>query len=245
MKSVVWILLVVASFFPAGCDKEDGVDPSNPADSPYVVTIDPADFFPGDSITGNLYFPLSVGKTLTYEGEDEDGVPVTVEEIITDSIKTIMGVACRVVRAREYENDVLVEDTYDWYAQDRDGNVWYFGEDTHEIENGVPVNSSGSWTAGVDGALPGIIMLAEPLVGVWYRQEYYKGEAEDVAQVLSIGETLTVQYGTFTNCLRTLEYALLEPGVEENKIYAPGIGLLRAEGTKGEGGYEDLVSITP
>ena len=245
MKSLVWILLVAVFLFPTGCDKDNELDLSNPADSPYVVTIDPGDFLPGDSITGNLYFPLTVGKTLTYEGEDEDGVPVTVVENITDSIKTIMGVACRVVRAREYENDDLVEDTYDWYAQDRSGNVWYFGEDTHEIENGVPVNSSGSWTAGTDGALPGIIMLAEPLVGVWYRQEYYQGEAEDVAQVLSIGETLTVPYGTFSNCLRTLEYALLEPGIEENKIYAPGIGLLRAVGTKGEGGFEDLVSITP
>ncbi|MBL7996239.1 hypothetical protein JNM05_12790 [bacterium] len=245
MKKTIWITVALAAFILPGCDKEESdANFTNPADSPYAVTIDPADFLPGDSITGNTYFPLIVGQTMIYEGFD-DGESETVEVIVMDSIKTIMGVDCRIVRDKAFENDELVEDTFDWYAQDRSGNVWYFGEDTHEIENNVPVNSDGSWEAGVDGALPGILMFAEPIVGVWYRQEYYKGEAEDVAQVLSIGETLTVPYGTFTNCLRTLEYPLLEPGNEENKIYAPGIGLLRAVATKGGSGFEELVSITP
>jgi hypothetical protein len=105
------------------------------------------------------------------------------------------------------------------------------------------VSTSGSWESGVDGALPGIIMMQDPLIGIWYRQEYYKGEAEDVAQVLSIGETMTVPYGTFTNCLRTLEYNPLEPGVEENKIYAPGVGLLRAVATRGGSELEELVAV--
>ena len=244
MKSLTGFFFIVAILFSSGCDKDEA-NISNPANSPYAVTIDPADFLPADSIIGNTYYPLVEGQTMTYLGENEDGDSVRVEVTVTDSIKTISGVACRVIRDKGFEKGELTEDTYDYYAQDRSGNVWYFGENTHELENGQPVSSSGSWEAGVNNALPGIAMLAEPLTGVWYRQEYDKGEAEDVAQVLNIGETLTVPYGSYSNCLRTLEYALLEPGIEENKIYAPGIGLLRAVSTKGESGFEDLVSITP
>ncbi len=244
MKAEMWFLAAAVVLSQLGCQEHCPTVSTNPAGSPYAVTIDPADFLPGDSITGNTYYPLPVGRILVYEGTD-GGVSETVEITIMDSIKTIMGIACRIVRDKAFENGELVEDTFDWYAQDRSGNVWYFGEDTHEIENGVPVNSHGSWEAGVDGALPGIIMFADPLTGVWYRQEYYEGEAEDVAQVLNIGEMITVPYGTFTNCLRTLEYPLLQPGNEENKIYAPGVGLVRSVATKGGSGFEDLVSVTP
>lgn len=244
MSTLIRLMAGLAIIAMLGCEKEDP-DPSNPANSPYLVSIDPANFLPGDSITGNTYFPIAIGRTWNYVGEDEAGKAVTVTERVTDSIRVVMGVQCRVVQASEYEEGELVEDTFDWYGQDRSGNVWYFGEDSREIEGGQVVSTSGSWEAGLDGALPGIIMLAQPLEGLWYRQEYYAGEAEDVGQVLSLNETITVPYGTFNNCLRTLEYNLLEPGIEENKIYAPGVGLLRAIATKGEKGFEDLVSVTP
>ncbi len=229
-----------------GCSEDDdnGVGPYNPADQPYNLVIDPDDF-EDDDITGNDFFSLVPGTTYVYEGEDEDGVVVSVEEIFTADTKIIMGVTCVVVNAKEYEDGELVEDTFDWYAQDNQGNVWYFGEDSREIEDGVVVSTAGSWEAGVDGALPGIIMFAEPLVGVWYRQEYYEDEAEDVGQVLSLNATVTVPYGTFTNCLQTAEWNLLEPGILEHKFYAPGVGLLRAVAVEGESGYEDLVSISP
>lgn len=241
MKSTIWILAIVGLAWLAGCENEDP-DPTNPGDSDYFIEIDPADFLPADSILGNTYFPMIVGRIMIYDGMEGSTV-IHVEERVTDSIKVILGVDCRVVQAKEYEDGELIEDTYDWYAQDRSGNVWYFGEDSREIEGGQVVSTSGSWESGVDGALPGIIMMQDPLIGIWYRQEYYKGEAEDVAQVLSIGETMTVPYGTFTNCLRTLEYNPLEPGVEENKIYAPGVGLLRAVATRGGSELEELVAV--
>jgi len=232
------ITVIVLMHF--GCN---GKDATNPGDSPYDVNLEPENFLPGDSITGNTYFLLTSGRTMTYLGKD-GGDSIRVVEIVLDSVKTILGVECRVVNAKEYENNKLIEDTDDWYAQDRSGNVWYFGEYSRAIKNDQVVSTGGSWESGVSGALPGIIMLAEPLVGLWYRQEYFKGEAEDVAQVLALGETLTVPYGTYNNCLRTLEYSLNESG-EENKIYAPGVGLLRAMDTKGGSEYEDLVAVTP
>ncbi len=147
------------------------------------------------------------------------------------------------MNAREYVDGELIEDTDDWYAQDKEGNMWYFGEDSREIEDGEVVSTAGSWEAGVDGALPGLIMLANPIPGIWYRQEYYAGEAEDVGQVLSLYESVNVSYGSFTNCLQVAEWNLLEPGIVEHKFYATGVGLLKAVAVKGESGYEDLVDI--
>lgn len=225
-----------------GCEEESPLEPENPLDMPYDVIIDTADFL-DTNITGNTFFPITPGTTYVYEGEDEDGAVVRVEEEHTISTKTILGVTCVVINAREYVDGELVEDTFDWYAQDKQGNMWYFGEASQEMEGGQPVSTAGSWKAGVDGALPGIIMLANPIEGLWYRQEYWEGEAEDVAQVLSLNKTLTVPYGTFTDCLLTAEWNPLEPGIVEHKYYAAGVGLLRALAVKGESGYEDLVSI--
>jgi hypothetical protein len=97
----------------------------------------------------------------------------------------------------------LAEETLDWYAQDQAGNVWYFGEDSKEIENGTVVSTKGSWEAGVDGAKPGVVMQANPQIGVSYRQEYYYGEAEDMAEVLSLSESVSVAFGSYQNCLKT------------------------------------------
>lgn len=243
MKNLFSITLIVCVGVLFACnDEAQDPLPENPANMPYNVIIDPDDFISAD-ILGNDFFSLVSGRTVTYEGEEGNGASIRVVEEFTTDTKTIMGVSCVVVRAREYENAELIEDTYDWYAQDTEGNVWYFGEDSKEIENGVVVSTAGSWEAGVDGALPGIIMLANPIVGLWYRQEYFKGEAEDVAQVIGTNATVTVPYGTFTNCLQIAEWNLLEPGVVEHKFYADGIGMIRAVKVKGGSDYEDLVSI--
>ena len=123
-------------------------------------------------------------------------------------------------------DDELVEDTYDWYAQDKEGNVWYMGEDSKEYEDGAVVSTEGSWEAGVDGAKPGMIMKGNPQAGDSYRQEYYKGEAEDMAKVISLNESVSVPYGSFENCLQTEEWTPLEPDVLEHKYYAPSVGLV-------------------
>jgi len=207
---------------------------------PYRKEIDPANFV--DRVD-NRYFPLTPGTTLVYEGETEGGT-VRVEDYVTHETKQILGVTCVVVRNKVIENGDLVEETFDWYAQDKDGNVWYFGEDAKEYEAGVVVSTEGSWEAGVDGAMPGIIMEANPQVGDFYRQEYYKGEAEDMAEVLSLTESASVIYGSFDNLLMTREWTPLEPGVVEHKYYAPGVGLILEVVVEGGSERVELVEIT-
>ncbi|MFC1618808.1 hypothetical protein ACFL45_02580 [Candidatus Neomarinimicrobiota bacterium] len=242
-KTLIYgLILLPGILVMMGCEEDNPLEPESPLDMPYSVEIDAADF-ETTNITGNLFFPITPGTTYVYEGEDEDGVVVRVEEEHTTSTKTIQGVTCVVINAREYVGGELVEDTFDWYAQDKQGNMWYFGENSQEVEGGQVVNTAGSWEAGVGGALPGIIMLANPIEGLWYRQEYWEDEAEDVAQVLSLSETVEVPYGIYTDCLQTAEWNPLEPGIVEHKFYAAGVGLLRAITVKGEVGYEDLVSI--
>jgi hypothetical protein len=243
MKKLFKFFGIISLFLFGQCNSNnEGPLPINPADMQYGINVNAGDF-KSNEITGNTYFPFAAGTTYTYEGEDEDGTAITVTEEHLNETKTILGVTCVIIHAREYEDGELVENTYDWYAQDLAGNMWYFGEDSKEIEDGKVVSTAGSWEAGVDGALPGVIMLANPIPGMWYRQEYYKGEAEDVAQILSVSETLTVPYGTFTNCLQTAEWTPLEKNVLEHKYYAPGIGMLRAIAVKGDASFEDLVSI--
>jgi hypothetical protein len=186
------------------------------------LEIDPLNFVA--DITNPL-FPLEPGTTFVYEGDTEDG-HVRVENEVTGVRKEILGVSCIEVHALEYVDGELVEDTLDWFAQDVDGNVWYFGEDSKEIEDGVVVSTDGSWQAGVDGAEPGIIMLAAPTVGTTYANESAPGEAEDMATVLALAETVTTPLATFPGCLKTEDFTPLEPGVVENKFYAPGVGLV-------------------
>jgi len=208
---------------------------------PYRREIDPADFV--DRVD-NRYFPLTPGTTFVYEGKTEDGEAVRVEDYVTQETKQVLGVTCVVVRNRVIENGDLVEETFDWYAQDKDGDVWYFGEDAKEYEAGVVVSTEGSWEAGVDGAMPGIIMEANPQVGDLYRQEYYKGEAEDMAEVLSLTESASVTYGSFGNLLMTREWTPLEPGIVEHKYYAPGVGLILEVMVEGGSERVELVEIT-
>jgi hypothetical protein len=170
------------------------------------VTIDPNNFVQG---VDNPYFPLVPGTTLTYEGSSPEGVE-HFEDYVTHDTEQVMGVTCIVVHNKVTLNGQPSEETFDWYAQDRDGNVWYFGETTKEFEADGTVSTAGSWKGGVDGALPGIIMPAHPQVGDTYRQEYYAGEAEDMAEILSLTETVTVPYGSFDNVLSTRDWTPLD-----------------------------------
>jgi hypothetical protein len=204
--------VILGILFMVGCT--GGVE------KPYNPTIKPADFV---AKIDNQYYSLTPGTTLTYRSETEDGIEKNVM-IVTDETKKVLGVTTIVVWDRVWLDDELIEETYDWYAQDKEGNVWYFGEDSKEYENGKVVSTEGSWEAGVDGAKPGIIMEAHPKVGDSYKQEYYQGEAEDIADVIALGETVTVPYGTFENCLETRDWSQIDPALNEYKYYSPEIG---------------------
>ncbi len=196
------------------------------------VTLDPADF---TTEIDNPYFPLRPGSRAVFREGDQQ---VVIK--VTNDTKKIEGITARVVRDTVTENGALVEDTFDWYAQDSEGNVWYMGEDTTEYENGKPKTKAGSWEAGVDGAEPGVIMPGNPRPGLAYRQEYYKGEAEDRAKVVSIDARVTVPFGRFENCVETEDTAPLGGSTVEHKYYARNVGLVLAEGSSG--GREELVS---
>ena len=204
----------------AGCASS-----SSQEDKAYNPHIDPAEF---TTTIDNEYFPMKPGTTFLYEGGAQRG-----EMTVTNHTKKVMGVECVVVDHKEWEGDMLIEKTYDWYAQDMKGSVWYFGEDTKEYENGEVVSTKGSWEAGVDGAKPGIIMPSEPKVVQSYHQEYYPGEAMDMARVLSFDASVTVPYGSFDHALETREWTPLQPGFSEKKYYVRGVGPLGNPGDQG------------
>jgi len=189
----------------------------------YNPEIDPADFESGLS---NPYFPLAPGTTRLYKGETSEGTETIVIKV-TEQTREILGVTCVVVRDSVYFDGELAEDTFDYYAADNLGNIWYFGENTVEIEDGFPVSTAGAWIAGEDGAKPGIVMLATPVPGVTYRQEFSAANAEDAAKVLSLSETVSVPFGTFTTCLKTADFTPISPDALEHKFYAPGVGFVK------------------
>ena len=177
----------------------------------------------GNESIDNPYFTLAPGATFTYQTKTQDGTEKDVV-MVTDKTKEILGIRTTVVWDRVWLDQKLSEETFDWHAQDKQGNVWYMGEDSKEYQKGKAVNTEGSWEAGVNGAKPGIIMKADPQVGDSYRQEYYPGHAEDAAKVISLNETVKVPFGTFTNCLQTRDVSLIEPNQDENKYYCTGMG---------------------
>jgi hypothetical protein len=205
----------------------------------YSPNIHQADF---TTKIDNKYFPLKPGTTFVYEGKTADAKEGDIMRVTSDT-KKIMGVKCVVVDDRVTEGGKLTEQTYDWYAQDNKGNVWYFGEDSKEIKNGKVTSTGGSWEAGKDGAKPGIIMPVNPKVGKTYRQEYYKGEAEDMARALTLNGSTTVPYGSFKNVLVTDEWTPLEPNVAEHKYYARGVGDVKEVATKGPKETLKLVDV--
>jgi len=212
----------------------------NPGPKQPPLEIDSDNFVGG---VNNPYFPLTLGTTFIYRGE-KDGAPARDEMTVTQETKEILDVTTTVVHHLSYEDGVLVEDTFDWFAQDVDGNVWYFGEDTKELdENGNVISTEGSWEAGVDGAQAGIIMLADPKKGDRYQQELAPGVAEDMAQVLGFEESLCVRYGCFEHVLVTKEWSPLEKGVVEHKYYAKGVGFIFGVMVKGGEEQTELVRV--
>ena len=207
----------------------------------YRAELDPADFVTG---IDNPYLPLVVGSRWVYEGES-DGEAERIEVVVTDERRAIGGIVATVVRDSVYVGGELVEDTYDWYAQDRDGNVWYLGEDSNDYEDGVNVSREGSWEHGVDGAQAGIVMLAHPVEGGAYRQELLPGEAEDLGEVIRTGATVSTPVGDHDDVVVTEDWNPLEPDVVENKWYAPGVGMVREETVEGGRGSVELAAFTP
>jgi hypothetical protein len=212
-----------------------------PSAADCTPVFDPANFVAG---VNNPYFPLPVGRTWIYEGT-KDGQPQTDTVTVTADTKVILGVTATVVSDVATTHDgTLLEKTFDWYAQDKDGNVWYLGEDTKAFGKNGKVDTSGSWQAGVNGAVPGIIMEANPQIPDAYRQEYQPGVAEDTAWVVQVGGTVTVPYGKVRNILVTLEATAIEPGSYDRKVYAPGIGIVSELALTGDPEVANLVSVT-
>ncbi len=210
-----------------------------------TVNLDPADF---STNIDNPYWPMSPGSRWVYRETDTTGARQQVVVEVTNRTKKIAnGVEARVIRDTVTENGQPVEITDDWYAQDSAGNIWYLGEATAEYKNGKVSSRTGSFEAGVDGAQAGIAMPANPQPGQSYRQEYYKGEAEDKGAVLTVGqERVQVPFGYFNkNVVMTRDLVPLEPKVQELKFYAPGVGPLLSVHTDGAGGRAELVSYTP
>lgn len=207
--------------------------------SPSDADVDPNDFV---REIDNPYLPLEPGTRLTYEGRGAEGAEEIVVEV-TDETRKILGVTVTVVRDTVSRDGEVVEDTRDWFAQDREGNVWYFGEDSKELENGEVVSTEGSWEAGKDGARPGMVMKADPQVGDVYDQERAPGVAEDKGEVLSLDESVTVPYGSYDKVLKTKDTNPLEPDVVEHKFYAKGVGLLKEQEVKGGKDQAELVSV--
>lgn len=189
----------------------------------YEPEIDPEGF---SSTIDNPYWPQLPGVTYVYEKETDEEEVEVIHVSLTDMTREILGVECAAVRDTVWVDGEIAEDTLDYYAQDGDGNVWYFGELSFEYEDGEISGLEGSWIAGEDGAHPGVLMWANPTVGQTYRQEFLLGEAEDAGTVLSLNETVDVPYGEFDACAQTLDFTPLEPGHEEWKFFAPGVGLV-------------------
>jgi hypothetical protein len=189
-----------------------------------------ANFNPGDfvKVIDNPYFPLKPGEVFIYSGMTDEGSEV-LQIIVSHQKKTILGVECMIVNETVTADGILTEVSMNWYAQDKAGNVWYFGEDSKEYENGEVVSTEGSWEAGVNGAEQGIMMEAHPRVGDIYYQEIAPGVAMDMAQVLSKEKQVTVPYREFDHCLFTKESTPLEPDVVEYKYYARGVGFIMAK----------------
>jgi hypothetical protein len=204
------------------------------------VKLDPADF---TTNIDNPYWPMRPGSHWVYR-EVENGETQRVDVTVTNQTKTLAGIEARVVHDRVSRNGETLEDTYDWYAQDSAGNLWYLGEDTAEYENGKLKTKEGSWAAGVDGAEPGVVVPAHPKQGMTYREEYYAGHAEDGAEVLGVNSQVQVPFGRFQNALLTRNFSTIEPTVEEMKLYAKGIGPVMELLVSGGSGRTELLSYT-
>jgi hypothetical protein len=204
------------------------------------VKLDPADF---TTNIDNPYWPMRPGSHWVYR-EVENGETQRVDVTVTNQSKTLAGIEARVVHDRVSRYGETLEDTYDWYAQDSAGNLWYLGEDTAEYENGKLKTKEGTWAAGVDGAEPGVVVPAHPKQGMTYREEYYAGHAEDGAEVLGVTSQVQVPFGRFQNAMLTRNFSTIEPTVEEMKLYAKGVGPVMELLISGGSGRTELLSYT-
>jgi hypothetical protein len=232
-------LVIAAVLLLAACGGgSDSTTPELPQGSE-TADLDPADF---TTEIDNPYWPMSPGSRWVYRETDGKGGVQRVDVTVTNRTKVVDGVEAVVVHDLVTEQGETVEDTFDWYAQDSDGNVWYLGEDTKEYENGKVVSTEGSWEAGVDGAQAGIIVPGEPEQGLTYREEHYAGEAEDAAEVLSLEGRAQVPFGTFSDALITRNFTPLDPNNVELKFYARGVGPVLVVQTSGGASREELVT---
>lgn len=241
--SVALATTLLAASLTACGDSSDGGDAFTPPVGSERVELDPADF---TTEIDNPYWPMRPGTRWVYREPGEKGRALRVEVTVTDKTKVVDGIEARVIHdvVSDEKTKLPLEITDDWYAQDKLGNIWYLGEATREYENGRPTTSKGSWEAGVDGAQAGVIVLADPRVGVEYRQEYLAGEAEDAGQVLSLGERVRVPLAAYKNTLVTRDFTSLDPEVLEYKYYAKGVGpVLTLDVPTGD--REELVGFEP
>lgn len=222
-------------------------------EEPFDPQIDPADFVDFRAVVNGQqtfipqpYFPLVPGAKLIYIVKDEEGNKLErIKVEVLAEVKEILGVNCIVVRDRVWEIDeegerTLIEDTFDWYAQDNLGNVWYFGEIARNYEDGELVDLEGSWKAGRDYDMPGFIMPADAQAGDVYRQEFSLGNAEDMGEVIGYIDSMSVNGKTYTNVLKTMDYTPVEPEAVEFKYYAPDIGVILEE-NPGDGERLELI----
>jgi hypothetical protein len=234
-----YLLMAVALSVVAACG-------GGGAKSTLPTGSEPADLNADDFVAKieHPYWPMTPGRKWVYAQTDLQGNRERIEITVTDRKKTVLGIEATVVHDVVTENGELIEDTYDWFAQDKDGNLWYLGEDTTEFENGKPVSKKGSWEAGVNGAQAGIILPSDPEVGMKFREEYLKGEAEDRGEILSLDERVQVPAGSYDNVLMTKDWTPLEPVLLEHKFYARGVGPVLVLGISGSRFWEELVSVT-
>lgn len=243
--TTAWLLVAAVSGCTAGDAGSDTETPGVTANLPQhgdPVELDPSEFTVG---IDNIYWPMPPGTRWVYRETDEEGEELRVVVTVTSETKRIAnGVSARVVRDTVSKDGEVIEDTFDWFAQDSEGTIWYLGEDTAEFENGELSSREGSFEAGVDGAMPGVVMPGEPAAGLSYREEYYEGHAEDNGAVLSLDEMAGVPAGHFDNTLLVKGTNALEPEVLEYKLYAPDVGPVLALGVSGGAGREELLEHT-
>lgn len=231
----------------AACESPAPTSPDAPFFSRNVEApqLPPASDFVDPANNPNPFFPLVPGTVQTFLADTDDGIETTVVTV-TNATRNILGIEATVVLDEVSLEGDLIEVTHDWYGQDRWGNVWYLGEESCEYEPGSnDCDPAGSWEAGVDGALAGIIMWANPSAhkGKAYRQEFYEGEAEDMAMVLHTGLTVQVPAGDYDGCMETMDWTPLDPGARERKFYCPWFGLVLEIEPRGGRVRNELVSM--
>jgi hypothetical protein len=244
--SIALLLPALTGCGSSGNDKSSATQQSGT--NTFPQSSEPSNLNPADFTTNidNPYWPMPVGRSWHVHVTNPQGESLQETITVENQTKKIAdGVTARVVRDVVYDRGTPEEITDDWYAQDADGNIWYFGEDTTTIDPKTGKrDSSGSFEAGKSGADAGIAMPARPYAGETYREEYYKGHAEDRSTVIALDQQVEAPAGHFTDAILTDDHSPLEPTVSEYKLYAKGVGPVVAVSVSGEAEREDLVSYT-